>query len=121
MPYILKRLLMTIPTLLGVAVVIFFVLRVVPGDIVELQLRGEGATVSQDVVARERTNLGLDRPLIAQFAGWMGGLARGDLGKSMWSGRDVASEIWPRLALSVQIAVMATLIGVLIAVPLGTL
>src|SRR5262245_20585720 len=103
MSYVMRRLLMTIPTLLGVAAVIFFVLRVVPGDIVELKLRGEGGTVSHETVERERTNLGLNRPLIVQFGDWMGGLARGDLGKSMWSGRDVASEIWVRLQLSVQI------------------
>lgn len=121
MPYTLKRILLTIPTILGVAVVIFFVLRVVPGDIVELKMRSEGAVVSQEMIDRERANLGLDRPLVVQFLDWGAGLLRGDLGNSLYSGRDVASEVFPRLALSVQIAVMATVVGILIAVPLGTI
>jgi peptide/nickel transport system permease protein len=119
--YIAKRLLYTIPTLFGVAVVIFFVLRVVPGDIVEIKLRGEGGAVTQEMIERERAHHGLDRPLVVQFADWMGGLVRLDLGTSMWTGRPVVDELAVRLQLSLQIAFMATVIGILIAVPLGTL
>lgn len=120
MRYFLKRLLWTLPTLLGVAVVIFFVLRVVPGDIVEVKMRGDGGAVTQAMIDRERAHLGLDRPLVVQFYDWIKGILSLDLGRSMWTGRPVADEIGVRLQLSMQVAIMATIIGVMIAVPMGT-
>ncbi|BBK43678.1 peptide ABC transporter permease [Allostella vacuolata] len=119
--YLTKRILLMIPTLLGVAVLTFFMLRVVPGDIVELKLRGDGGTVTQEVIDRERTRLGLDKPLVIQFADWMKGLATFDFGTSMWTGRPVAEEISIRIGLTLQVAVMAAIISVLIALPLGTI
>ena len=82
-----------IPTLIGVAVLVFFMLRVVPGDIVEVKLRGDGGNVSQETIDMERKRLGLDKPLIDQFGDWMVGLATLDLGKSMWTDRPVIEEI----------------------------
>jgi peptide/nickel transport system permease protein len=119
--YIAGRIALMIPTLIGVAVLTFFVLRVVPGDIVEVKLRGDGQAVSEQVIARERARLGLDKPMPEQFADWMIGLATLDLGKSMWTERPVMEEIAGRFPLTFQLAVMATVIGALIAVPLGTL
>jgi peptide/nickel transport system permease protein len=119
--YLVNRVLLMIPTLLGVAVLTFFMLRVVPGDIVEVKLRGDGGNVTQDVIEQERKRLGLDRPLIVQFGDWMTGLVTFDMGTSMWTGRPVAEEIAIRLELSLQVAVMATLIAIAIAIPLGTL
>jgi len=110
-----------VPTLIGVAVLCFFLLRVVPGDVVEVKLRADGGSVTQDVVEAERKRLGLDRPLVVQFGEWFGGLVRFDLGVSMWTGRPVVQEIGGRLVLSLQVAVMATLVAVLIAIPLGTI
>jgi peptide/nickel transport system permease protein len=108
-----------VPTVLTVAVLIFVLVRVVPGDIVELRLVLGGSYVTPQAVAAERVRLGLDKPLREQFAEWMLGLGRLDLGRSMWSGEPVAKEIGLRLQLSVQLAIMATLIAVAIAVPLG--
>ena len=119
--YLVQRLLLTIPTLIGVAVVTFFMLRVIPGDVVEVKLRGDGGNVSQEQIERERTRLGLNRPLPVQFADWMVGLATFDLGISMWTGNPVSEEIRLRLELSVQVAIMATIVAVLLAIPLGTL
>ena len=119
--YVANRLLLAIPTLIGVAVITFFVLRVLPGDIVEAKLRGDGAQVTVDVIERERARLGLDKPRSEQFVDWMFGLARLDLGKSMWTGRPVIEEVAARFQITFQIALMATLIGCLIAIPLGTL
>jgi peptide/nickel transport system permease protein len=119
--YIGYRLLLVVPTLVGVALLIFLMLRVLPGDVVEIKLRGDGGHVTQEVVERERHRLGLDKPMLTQLVNWMVGLARLDLGTSMWTGRPVAEEIGARLELSLQVAVMATLIAVLIAIPLGTL
>jgi peptide/nickel transport system permease protein len=118
--YTLKRLLLTIPTLIGVAVLVFFMLRIVPGDIVEVKLRGDGGNVTQEVVEQERKRLGLDRPMIVQFGDYMWGLARGDLGISMWTERPVIEEIMIRLELSLEVAILATIFATLISIPLGT-
>jgi peptide/nickel transport system permease protein len=118
--YTVNRTLMMIPTLLGVAVLVFFMLRVVPGDVVEVKLRGDGGSVSQETIDMERKRLGLDKPIMYQFSDWMVGLATLDLGKSMWTERPVTEEIAIRLELSLQVAIMATIFAVLLALPLGT-
>jgi peptide/nickel transport system permease protein len=118
--YTINRVLFMIPTLIGVAVVVFFLLRIVPGDVVEVKLRGDGGNVTQETIEMERRRLGLDKPLLVQFGDWMAGLATLDLGKSMWTDRPVIEEIAIRLELSLEVAILATLIAVLIAVPLGT-
>jgi len=119
--YILQRILLMIPTLLGVAILVFILLRIMPGDIVEVMLLGEGGAVPQHVIEAERVRLGLDQPIYVQFFKWMAGVAQGDFGYSMWTGRPVAYEIGIRFELSLQVAVMATVLAVLIALPLGTL
>jgi peptide/nickel transport system permease protein len=119
--YTINRILLMIPTLIGVAVLVFFMLRVVPGDIVEVKLRGDGGNVTQEVVDQERKRLGLDRPVLIQFKDWTLGLLRLDLGISMWTERPVIEEISLRLQLSLEVAILATLIAVLLAVPLGTI
>jgi peptide/nickel transport system permease protein len=118
--YTLNRTLMMIPTLIGVAVLVFFMLRVVPGDVVEVKLRGDGGSVTQETIEVERKRLGLDKPLVNQFADWMVGLATLDLGKSMWTERPVIDEIGTRLELSLEVAILATIFAVLLAIPLGT-
>jgi peptide/nickel transport system permease protein len=106
---------------LAVAVLIFVLVRVVPGDIVELRLVLGGSYVTPQAIAAERVRLGLDKPILSQFVDWMLGLVRLDLGRSMWSGEPVAKEIGLRLQLSVQLAIMATIIAIAIAVPLGVI
>ena len=119
--YILKRLLLMIPTLFGVAVLVFVMLRVAPGDIVELKYAGTGTFAPKEAIERERAQLGLDKPLWHQFISWMWGIARLDFGNSMWTGRPVIHEIAIRLELSLQLALMATIVAVFLSVPLGTL
>ena len=119
--YILQRLLLMIPTLFGVAILVFLMLRLMGGDPVEVMLRGEGANVSQEIIEAERIRLGLDQPMIVQFGKWIGGMLTGDFGVSMWTGNPVSAEIASRLELSIQVALMATCLAVLIAIPLGTL
>jgi len=119
--YFLKRLLLMIPTLFGVAVLIFLLLRVLPGDIVELKYAGTGAYAPKETIALERAQLGLDKPIWHQFASWMWGLLRFDFGNSMWTGRPITHEIAIRLELSIELALMATFVAVLISVPLGTI
>jgi peptide/nickel transport system permease protein len=121
--FILHRFLLMIPTLLGVAVLVFFLLRLMPGDPVTTMLLGDGAGVNipREVIAAERARLGLDQPLYVQFFKWFWGLLQGDFGYSMWTGRSVAYEIAIRLELSLQVAIMATILAVALALPLGTL
>ncbi|MGH8725296.1 MAG: ABC transporter permease [Burkholderiales bacterium] len=120
--YILKRLLAMIPTLLGVAILIFLLLRVVPGDVVEARYMTQGSQfLSQELMDIERRKLGLDQPLWKQFADWMAGLARLDFGESMWTGSPITEEIKLRFALSLQVALMASTIATLLAIPLGIL
>ena len=117
--YVVNRLLLMIPTLVGVAVLVFFLLRIGPGDPVQMMM--EGANVSREVVESERARLGLDKPVVVQFAKWFGGVLKGDFGVSLWTGRPVIYEIGIRLELSLQVAIMATILAVIIAIPLGTL
>jgi peptide/nickel transport system permease protein len=119
--YTINRVLLTIPTLLGVAVLIFFMLRIVPGDIVEVKLRGDGGSVTQETVDMERHRLGLDKPMMVQFKDWMVGVVTLDLGISMWTERPVLEEISLRLELSLEVAVLATIIALMLAIPLGTM
>ncbi|TMA87257.1 MAG: ABC transporter permease [Deltaproteobacteria bacterium] len=111
--YILKRLLLMIPTLFGVAVLIFLLLRVLPGDIVELKYAGTGSYAPKEALARERAQLGLDQPIWKQFITWIVGIPRLDFGTSMWTGRPITHEIAIRLELSI--------VAVLISIPLGAL
>jgi peptide/nickel transport system permease protein len=119
--YLIRRLLLVIPTLIGVAIAVFFLIRVMPGDVVVVKLRADGANVSDETIEAERKRLGLDKPLYSQFGDYMVGLAQFDLGKSLWTGESVNKEIALRVPVSFQIALMASFIAVLIAIPLGTI
>ena len=117
--YVVGRLLLMIPTLVGVAIITFVVMRLVPGDIVGP--RYAGSSVPQDVIDKERAILGLDKPMWVQFVDWMAQLARFDLGQSLWTGHSVWEEVQIRLPLSLELAVIATAFAVAIALPLGVL
>jgi len=121
--YTIHRVLLMIPTLLGVAVMVFFMLRLMPGDPVATMLLGDagGASISKEVIDAERARLGLDQPMYTQFFKWFWGVLHGDFGYSMWTGRSIAYEISIRLELSLQVAVMATILAIMLALPLGTL
>jgi peptide/nickel transport system permease protein len=119
--YLIRQLLLVIPTLVGVAVAVFFLIRVMPGDVVVVKLRADGAAISEETIQAERRRLGLDKPLYVQFVDYMVGLAHLDLGKSLWTGEPVLKEIALRMPVSFQIALMAGIIAVAIAIPLGTI
>jgi ABC-type dipeptide/oligopeptide/nickel transport system permease component len=116
--YLVRRILLTIPVLLGVATLVFALIHLVPGDPAEAML-GEAAAPSD--IAELRTRLGLDRPLLAQYGEYLGGLLRGDLGISFRWNTPVGREIGSRLANTVQLALAAMTVAVLIAIPLGVL
>jgi peptide/nickel transport system permease protein len=119
--FLLKRFLLMFPTLFGVALVAFLLIRVIPGDVVELRYSGDRGAVSQELLDKERARIGLDQPVWRQFAAWIWGVARLDFGESMWTGAPIWQEIRLRFALSLQVAVMATIVAVLLALPLGVL
>jgi peptide/nickel transport system permease protein len=101
--------------------VVFLLIRVIPGDVVELRYAGDRGAVSQEILDKERARLGLDKPVWQQFLTWVVGIARLDFGTSMWTGAPIWEEIKLRFALSFQVAVMATIVAVLLALPLGIL
>jgi len=118
--YILNRLLLAIPTLIGAAALVFILMRLIPGDICVVRL-GAGGSINPTAVANCHAQLGLDRSLVLQFFDFIAGFARGDFGTSMWSGKPVSEEIITRIPVSLEIALLATLVAVLIAIPLGTI
>ena len=119
--YLVKRFLLMLPTMLGVALVTFLLIRVIPGDVVELRYSGDRGAVSQDLLDKERARIGLDKPVWQQFLTWIWGVVRLDFGTSMWTGAPIWEEIKLRFALSLQVAIMATIVAVLLAIPLGVL
>ncbi len=119
--YIVKRLFLMIPTLFGAAVLVFVLMRMVPGDVCELRMAGFGSFADPEAIEICRENLGLNEPLIVQFGQVIKGYLTFDLGTSMWTGQPITHEIGLRFQLSLQVAIMATVVAVLIAIPLGTI
>ncbi len=114
--FFIRRLALTIPLVLGVATLVFSLIHLVPGDPVQAML-GESASPAD--IAELRGRLGLDRPLLVQYRQFLGGLARGDLGRSLRTNQTVASAIGERLPATFELALAAMILAVLIAVPLG--
>ena len=118
--YIIRRLLIAIPSLIIVTILIAGLIRLQPGDVVMARLAEAGYPTPEDI-AKMREELGLDRSFPEQYASWMAGVLRGDLGESLWSGREVLETIATRSRVSVQLALMAMTVAVMAAVPLGIL
>jgi peptide/nickel transport system permease protein len=119
--YIAKRVLMTIPTLVGAAALVFILMRLIPGDICVVRLGSGGGSFSEHSVQMCHAELGIDRPMIVQFAEFLWGLFTLNLGNSMWSGKPVVLEIATRLPISIEIALLAAVVAIVVAIPLGTI
>ena len=119
--YIVKRILLMIPTLIGAALLVFVMMRLIPGDICFLRIGGEGAYFDQAALDGCRADLGIDQPWLVQLWDWVWGLMRLDLGTSMWTGQPILYEVGLRFELSLQVAIMATIVATLFAIPLGTI
>ncbi len=119
--YIVKRLLLIIPTLFGAAVLVFGLLRLIPGDICELRMAGTGGYFDEAALEICREEMGSNQPMLVQFLSFLWGIVRFDFGNSMWTGQPIVSEIALRFELSLQVAIMATLVAIAVAVPLGTI
>jgi peptide/nickel transport system permease protein len=110
-----------IPTVLGAAVIIFCLLRLMPGDVCELKVGADGGNYDLKQIEICRNNLGLNEPTIVQFGKFVVGIATFDYGNSMWTGRPITYEMGLRFELSLQVAIMATIVALVISIPLGTL
>ena len=119
--YIVKRLLLMVPTLLGAAGLVFALLRMVPGDVCEVRMAGTGLYADQEAIDTCRENLGMNDPYYVQFFDFIAGYVTFDLGESMWTGKPVTYEIGIRFELSLQLAIMATLVAIAVAIPLGVI
>ena len=116
--YIIKRCLSILPTLLGVTLIIFIIIRMVPGDALILMME-ESYNVSPEEVEILKQKLGLDKPLYMQYFLWIADLARGNFGYSIWQRSAVLPEITRRIPITLELALMTTSISVLIGVPIG--
>lgn len=116
--YVIRRLLAVIPVMAVVALIVFLLLRLVPGDPAVL-IAGDAASTEQ--VAQTRERLGLDRPIPVQFSLWVGQMLRGDLGESFFFKKPVAELIAQRLEPTLALGVVSLLISVMVAVPLGVI
>jgi peptide/nickel transport system permease protein len=118
--YITKRLLIAVVTLVGMSMVIFFLMRLAPGNIVDILFESAGYVDQADKKTLER-ELGVDRPLVVQYARWLGELAHGDLGKSYRYDMPAWRIIKPRLPVTLELASFALLFSILLGVPFGVL
>ena len=114
--YLLRRLLLTVPVLLGVATLVFALIHLVPGDPAQSML-GESASPAE--IARLQKTLGLDKPLLTQYRAFLGGVGRGDLGTSFRFGTPVTQEIRKRLPDTAILALSAMAVAIVVALPLG--
>jgi ABC-type dipeptide/oligopeptide/nickel transport system permease component len=114
--FLVRRLLLTVPVLLGVATLVFSLIHLVPGDPVQAML---GDSASPQDITELRGRLGLDRPLYAQYGAFLKGLATGNLGSSLRTNQRVTAAILERLPATFELAFAAMLVATLIAIPLG--
>jgi peptide/nickel transport system permease protein len=116
--YILRRLLLAVPVMVLVALFAFGVMRLVPGDALMLML-AETGNISAEKLQQIRAEMGLDRPFIPQFLSWLGGVVRGDFGTSIWTGQPALTEIGKALPLTLEMGAMASVISLLVGLPVG--
>ena len=118
--YVIKRILVLIPTLLGISVIVFLVMRLIPGDTISAMI-GTQFKLTEAQAEALRAYYGLDKPLTQQYLLWLTAALRGDLGLSVRTGRPVLGEILNRYPLTLELALLAMLIAVTIGIPVGIL
>jgi len=116
--YLARRLLLVIPTLIGVSIIVFLLVRMLPGDAVTMLLQDYSYASDADAM---RARLGLDRPIYVQYTEWLGGVVRGDLGTSLRNRTPVAEELLSRMPVTAELGLMAMVFGLIIAIPIGVI
>jgi peptide/nickel transport system permease protein len=118
--YILRRALQVVPVVFGVSVAVFLMLRLIPGDVVDVILGTEGAA-SPERLAELRRLFGLDRPFYEQYLAWLGSLLSGDFGRSIRTSRPILPDILARFPVTFQLTALAMVLSLLLAIPLGVI
>ncbi|CAM5795203.1 MULTISPECIES: ABC transporter permease [Brevibacillus] len=116
--YLIKRIISLIPILVGISILVFTILHLVPGDPASIML---GTEATPEAVAVLRAEMGLDKPLISQYLHWAGGLLQGDFGVSVHTGEEILPQILKRFLITLQLTIMAVVIGWTLAIPFGIL
>jgi peptide/nickel transport system permease protein len=116
--YIRNRLLAMVPVLIGMSILVFVTMRLIPGDVAVIFL---GTKPTPEAIAAFREKVGLDQPMYLQYFDWIGRLLRGDVGISLTTGTDIKTELLNRLPITAELTILAMLIAVAVAVPLGIL
>jgi peptide/nickel transport system permease protein len=120
--YIVRRLLLFLPTLVLVTAMVFATLRIMPGDVAALIVTGGGESgFNERAYQQVRKELHLDEPIAMQYVRWVGDALRGDFGNSYWSKTSVREELVTRLPVTLELAIAAPLLGLLLGVPLGVI
>ncbi|MFH1382756.1 MAG: ABC transporter permease [Chloroflexota bacterium] len=120
--YIIRRVLLMIPSVFLITIILFISLRFIPGNVIDLMVAematesGMGQQLTADYIKHK---LGMDVPIYVQYGKWLGAAVQGDLGRSLWTDREVTEEISSRLPISIELGVMALITAVLIALPIG--
>jgi len=114
--YLIKRMLSVIPTVFGISLVVFFMIHLVPGDAVDVLL---GTSQTPESAKALRTLFGLDQPLHEQYLTWLGRLLQGDFGTSLRTGQTVLHMVWVRFPITLELAIAAMFVSLLIAIPAG--
>jgi peptide/nickel transport system permease protein len=120
--YMIRRLLLLVPTLLLVSMLVFLTVRFIPGDVVEIMAAqmsmqsAQGQPIDKEYLRRA---MGLDQPIHVQYWKWVTKAARGDLGTSLWSNRSITEEIVNKAPISIELGIVALVTGLLIALPIG--
>jgi len=120
--YVIRRLALIVPTLLLVTIIVFLLVRFIPGDIIELmvaEMSAEGTVTTEITAETVRKALGMDVPVHIQYGKWLGGLFRGDLGNSLWTSRPITQELSLRIPISFELGLLAMITAMLIALPIG--
>ena len=121
--YVIRRLLLMVPTLLVVTIIVFSMIRFIPGTAIDLivdEMAGEGfGTKAETTVPKLRRMMGLDQPVHVQYVKWLTNAFRGDLGESLWSKEPIARELVTRLPISLELGIVALITALLLAMPIG--
>jgi len=117
--YIVRRLLALVPTLFFASMIVFATVRMIPGDVIDMMLSQND--VAADKMSRDQLvkALGLDQPIYEQYFRWVGGILTGDLGRSLWQSTPVLELVLQRLAVTFELGLMALLVGLIVALPIG--
>lgn len=119
--YVLKRIGLFLPTILLITIIVFVVMRLIPGDACVAILSDGEASYTQEELEQCRIDLDLNKPLVMQYFDWIGGAIQGDFGDSLWFKAPVMEELGDRIPVTVELTIISMVISVLVAVPLGIL